>query len=77
MNKAIDKASKFAIDHGFDGAVPYGNTKNEFMASFYDPYAVNVSKWYPMFDNTPHIIVVDETGARWRSEEDAISVNIH
>ena len=84
-----DLAVRFALDHGFDGLVPDGcgcipdgwtPPGVPEGCDFYEAgsccYPGDYSKpLHPIYDSTLHIIVVDDAGARWRTDADAITLS--
>ena len=84
MSKAREMlAVQFARDHGFDGVIPYGwgcfwdGAEPDGVPDDCDWYEAGVhcldlaKPLHPIYDSTLHIIIVDDDGARWRSESDA------
>ena len=81
-------AIQFARNYGFDGVIPTGwgcvpvGGRPPDVPDDCDWYEAGVychpgdpKPMHPFFDSALHIIVVDNNGARWRTEKDAIKLN--
>ena len=88
--KRKEQAIGFARENGFDGVIPigYGCFRPGDVPSgipdgcdWYEAGCFSSMggdgdpSWHPIFDSKLHIIIVDDEGARWRSDADALRLN--